>query len=341
MILTNAEALKGGVFGPMTEAQKKALASMERGVSRWLEIQQDILTLAGITRLPTQAKWGTCNLDEVSQQALSFTQEYAARKGLTLHRECTKNLEGKTDVQLCRQMLIALLLACIECVPPGTAKLTLALSSHATGWLTQVSLDVTDSEASVTRAALLKNSHYELATRITALLTLQLSQSAAHEGVKVIAMSHAAPEPQPTADEATQSTTTAPSNDAPTRKAKRILIAEDQGEILQVLRLFLEGEGHQVITATNGQAAWQLCLSEPPDLLLLDMQMPIMSGPELIRHLRTHPSPSLSTLPIITISGLDEAGERRTSLASGATAHIAKPFHLRELSALLQRVLPA
>lgn len=341
-LLASAEALKSGVFGPVTAAQKNALTTIERSVSRWLEIFHDIQTLAGLAPSPQGAEPMICKLDEAAQNACTFVQEYASRLGVTIHRDFPKNLNGTTDPRLFRQMLTALLLSCLESAPEGARSLRLSLAATESNWQARVLLDLPPgAEVSSITASLGQNSHHELAHRLAGLLHIQLTPETTHESLEIIA-SHELPlQQKATASASEDNCLTASHSAATATKALHIVVAEDQEEILQVLRFYLEGLGHQVRAAPNGQIAWQLCLAEPPHLLLLDMQMPVMSGPELIRRLRAHPSSSLSTLPIITISGLDEASERRASLACGATAHLAKPFHLQELAALLQRLLPS
>src|ERR1039458_579486 len=77
----------------------------------------------------------------------------------------------------------------------------------------------------------------------------------------------------------------------------RILVAEDEADIRELLRLALTAAGYEVETAPDGGAAWELALARPPELVVTDLRMPAMDGLELILALRSEPS--LSRIPVI------------------------------------------
>lgn len=110
--------------------------------------------------------------------------------------------------------------------------------------------------------------------------------------------------------------------------ATTILIAEDDADIREVLRLYLEGEGFAVAEAADGDTALRLALSSSPDAAILDVMMPGMNGYELTRALRR-----LSEIPILILSAKSEDNDKILGLNLGADDYIAKPFNPMEVVA--------
>ncbi|MBP3273167.1 MAG: response regulator transcription factor [Ruminococcus sp.] len=110
----------------------------------------------------------------------------------------------------------------------------------------------------------------------------------------------------------------------------KILIAEDDEDIRELLTLYLENEGYRVITAENGVEALSAAESERPDLALVDIMMPKMNGYELTRHLRAG---SMGSIPIIIISAMTADSDKIIGLDIGADDYITKPFNPLEVTA--------
>lgn len=110
--------------------------------------------------------------------------------------------------------------------------------------------------------------------------------------------------------------------------ATTILIAEDDADIREVLRLYLEGEGFAVAEAADGDTALWLALSSAPDAAILDVMMPGMNGYELTRALRRQ-----SDIPILILSAKSEDNDKILGLNLGADDYIAKPFNPMEVVA--------
>lgn len=110
--------------------------------------------------------------------------------------------------------------------------------------------------------------------------------------------------------------------------ATTILIAEDDADIREVLRLYLEGEGFAVTEAADGDTALRLALSSAPDAAILDVMMPGMNGYELTRALRRQ-----SDIPILILSAKSEDNDKILGLNLGADDYIAKPFNPMEVVA--------
>ena len=107
-----------------------------------------------------------------------------------------------------------------------------------------------------------------------------------------------------------------------------ILIAEDDGDIVELLRLYLENSGYRVISADNGEKALELMKREHVDLALLDVMMPRMDGYELTRRIR-----QISNIPILILSAKDQDYDRILGLNLGADDYLTKPFNPMEVAA--------
>jgi two-component system CheB/CheR fusion protein len=121
---------------------------------------------------------------------------------------------------------------------------------------------------------------------------------------------------------------------APTSK-RRILIADDNQDALETLKLLLEIDGHEIRTAADGAAALSLADEMIPEVMLLDLGMPGLSGFELAERVRERPWGNQVTL--IAITGWGQAEDRRRSLEAGFNHHLTKPIEFEALRELLNR----
>ena len=115
---------------------------------------------------------------------------------------------------------------------------------------------------------------------------------------------------------------------------QKILIADDEAQIREILRIYFEKEGFEVIEAEDGAAAILKVQSEKPDILLLDIMMPVLDGIEVCKQVR-----KMTDLPIIMVTAKDEDDDRIAGLEIGADDYITKPFNSREVVARVKAVL--
>lgn len=115
---------------------------------------------------------------------------------------------------------------------------------------------------------------------------------------------------------------------------QKILIADDEAQIREILRIYFDKEGFEVIEAEDGAAAILKVQSEKPDILLLDIMMPVLDGIEVCKQVR-----KLSDLPIIMVTAKDDDDDRIAGLEIGADDYITKPFNSREVVARVKAVL--
>ena len=119
--------------------------------------------------------------------------------------------------------------------------------------------------------------------------------------------------------------------------SKRIVIADDEAHILRVMSMKLTKGGYEVLTAVDGEEALELCASEKPDLLITDYQMPMMSGLELCKRLRSNEQTRNIPAIMLTARGFDI--EPAEMIAAGITGVLAKPFSPREVLAKVNDLL--
>lgn len=105
---------------------------------------------------------------------------------------------------------------------------------------------------------------------------------------------------------------------------KKILIIEDNEQNLYLTTFLLEKEDYEVAQARDGQQGIELAVSEPPDLILLDIQLPVMDGHEVARRLKQ--AEETKTIPIVAVTSYAMAGDRETILAAGCEGYIEKPI---------------
>ena len=117
---------------------------------------------------------------------------------------------------------------------------------------------------------------------------------------------------------------------------KRILIVDDKATSRELFRTVLERQGYAVTEAANGKEALEKVRAQAPDLILLDLQMPIRNGYEVLGELRQ--DAAYATLPIIALTASAMQGDREKALAAGFTGYLAKPVTLSHLREEIQRL---
>ena len=116
--------------------------------------------------------------------------------------------------------------------------------------------------------------------------------------------------------------------------AKKVLIVEDDGNIAELLHLYLEKEGFETQVAGDGGKGVELFRSFQPDLVLLDIMLPVMDGWAVLKKIREH-----GKTPVIMLTAKGETEDKVTGLEGGADDYIVKPFEMKEVLARIHAVL--
>lgn len=109
----------------------------------------------------------------------------------------------------------------------------------------------------------------------------------------------------------------------------RVMIVEDEPNIVESLSFVFSREGWQVTAALDGDTAIERLLSAPPDILVLDVMLPPHSGFEVLKRVRSEPG--LKHLPVIVLTAKGQEKDRHTALRLGADAFVTKPFSNRDI----------
>ncbi|MGA0598345.1 response regulator [Enterovirga sp. CN4-39] len=115
----------------------------------------------------------------------------------------------------------------------------------------------------------------------------------------------------------------------------RVLVVDDEPPIRRLLRTGLSTQGYEIIDATNGKTALQALAAEEPDVVILDLGLPDISGHELLRRIRE----SYEALPVVVLSSRDDERGKVEALDIGADDYVTKPFGMNELLARLRTAL--
>jgi two-component system cell cycle response regulator DivK len=120
--------------------------------------------------------------------------------------------------------------------------------------------------------------------------------------------------------------------------SKRILVAEDQEDNRQILRDLLGSVDYEMIEAADGEAAVAAAKRERPDLILMDIQMPLLDGYEATRRIKA--DPALKAIPIIAVTSYALSGDEAKARDAGCDAYVTKPYSPRQLLAKIREFLP-
>ena len=118
---------------------------------------------------------------------------------------------------------------------------------------------------------------------------------------------------------------------------KRILVVEDQEDLRGVLRDLLTGSGYLVVEAADGRAGVETTRSERPDLVLMDIQLPVMDGYEATRQIKA--DASLKATPVIAVSSFAMKGDEEKARAAGCDHYVTKPYSPVQLLRIIRGFL--
>ena len=119
--------------------------------------------------------------------------------------------------------------------------------------------------------------------------------------------------------------------------SKRILVVEDQEDNMQILRDLITSAGYEMIEAENGEEALAAVSKRRPDLILMDIQIPIIDGYEATRRIKA--DPALRSIPIIAVTSHATGGGEEKARAAGCDDFVAKPYSPRQLLAKIRQYL--
>jgi two-component system cell cycle response regulator DivK len=120
--------------------------------------------------------------------------------------------------------------------------------------------------------------------------------------------------------------------------SKKILVIEDNEANRILMRQILTYQGYEVLEAADGVSGLEMARERMPDLVLLDLQMPVMGGFAVIRELRK--TPELSKLKVIAVTSFAMKGDREKALEAGFNEYVTKPIDTRKFVELVKNIIP-
>lgn len=118
---------------------------------------------------------------------------------------------------------------------------------------------------------------------------------------------------------------------------KKILIADDEDDVKVVTQLFLESKGYEILTAYDGLDALDKAEKDRPDLILLDLMMPVVDGFEVCKKLKA--KPETAAIPVVMMSASAQEESKQRGLDAGAIDYVVKPFQPEALESILHKIL--
>jgi DNA-binding response OmpR family regulator len=121
------------------------------------------------------------------------------------------------------------------------------------------------------------------------------------------------------------------------RIGHKILVVDDEVDIIISLKIALEAAGHEVVSTTDGSATKQLALKEKPAAVVLDLMMPVLDGFQVLQQLKD--DPATAAIPVVLLTGNDDYSSMAHSWKLGADLYLTKPFRPSELANVIDCVL--
>jgi signal transduction histidine kinase/ActR/RegA family two-component response regulator len=344
-ILGLSEVLQEQIYGAMTEQQLNSLHIIEESGRHLLELINDILDLSKIGAGKLELDIALTSVHTVCQASLRMIKQPAHKKRIRVHSNLDDTATSLlADARRAKQVLVNLLSNAIKFTPEG-GDIGLDVVSnagrevvHFSVWDTGIGIAEQDIDRLFQPFVQLDSQldrRYEgtglglaLVYRLTEMQGGSVSvESVPGEGsrftVSLPCPQTIAPGEIETPDEATRPALP----DAP--RQALVLLAEDNQASAVATSDYLTAYGYRVILALDGAQAVVMAQQEQPDVILMDIQMPVMDGLEAIQLIRA--DADVPNIPIIALTALAMPGDRERCLASGADEYLSKPVNLKML----------
>lgn len=364
-ILGISELLEMGVRGPLNQEQTDSIRTIYQSGEHLLTLINDILDLSKIEAGKFEIEPSFVSIEDICQSGLSLIQGMAYSKAITVSYHLSDpQLKIWADARRLKQILVNLLSNAVKFTPEGgQVSLEVELQKDQQ----HVSFVVQDNGIGISQ----ENTHkiFKPFTQLDATLSRQYEGSGLglalvqklvefHQG-KVFMESEGIP------GKGSRFTVLLPWKDSPVSKSGfspeiskspvpddkipdsmtasesaarfTILLAEDNLSNIMTLSDYLEMYDYQVIQALDGKEAIEKAEEFLPDLILMDIQMPVMDGLEAIRYLRQ--DPRFAKTPIMALTALAMPGDLEHCLEAGATDYVTKPVKLKELLDKIKKLL--
>jgi len=366
-ILGMSESLQEEILGALNDRQQMAIATIERGGQHLLELINDILDLAKIESGKLELHLEDALVQKICNDSLTFVKQLALKKNIKLVTQIPDAIiHINVDELRVRQALINLLTNAVKFTPEGgivTLEVQIKSLKNIDG-LTDTYIDFSVSDTGIGIAEQDIHKLFHTFVQIDSALNRKYAGTGLGLSlVKRIAEVHGGKVLlESVVDEGSRFTIRLPyqynpndyypyfedqasiSTGSPTLTLKAssstpqlILIVDDNDANIESTWSYLESRGYRLCKAKDGLTAIQAANTENPNLILMDIQMPVMDGLEAIKVIRTNPK--LASIPIIALTALAMSGDREKCLEAGANEYLTKPVKLKNLFLTIQKLL--
>jgi len=357
-ILGFSESLQEGIFGEISERQRKPLRTIEKSGEHLLSLINDILDLSKIEAGKFSIDKNSISLVSLCESSLNFIRQQAFKKQIKVHFIPPIQItDFFADERRLRQILINLLNNAVKFTPNG-GEVSLEVSLDHFSDQPMLNFMVKDTGIGIAKEDLPKlfQSFVQIDSRLarryegTGLgLTLVERLAKLHGGRVSVASKigegscfsvHlpyypvSAINPAPTTSPGSETEVNNPSSTEPVL----ILLVEDNVNNAQTISAYLEHKGYCLMCAGNGQEAIEIINQRKPDVILMDVQMPVMDGLEATRQIRLNPE--FADVPIIALTALAMPGDRDLCFAAGMNDYLSKPIRMKHLTTMIEQNLP-
>lgn len=359
-ILGLSEALQMQTFGDLSEKQLRAMKNIESGGRHLLDLINDILDLSKIEAGKLDMRFEMCLVADVCRASMQLVKGMAHQKQQMLHFKMTpEQILMRADARRLKQMLVNLLSNAVKFTPEGGelglevegelnlqkvyfhvwdkgmgiaekdqkmlfqpfVQLDSSLTRHHAG--TGLGLALVHKMAEMHGGSVTVESTPGVGSRFT--LTLPwVTETEQQIGLE---------------EEISQDREMMPNVAYSRANSPLVMVADDNEMILEMLQEFLKAQGYRVETINSGLDLLARAPVSQPDVLLIDVQMPVMDGFETMRRVRQHEDARLARTPIIAITALAMSNDRERCMAAGASVYMSKPIKLQELLKQIEQVL--
>jgi signal transduction histidine kinase/CheY-like chemotaxis protein len=360
-ILGSSEILQSETFGSLNERQAKYARNIEESGRHLLSLINDILDISKVEAGKLKLDIGPVSVEAVCEASIRLVKQLAHKKQVNLSTQFSNTITIlQADERRLKQVLVNLLSNAIKFTPEG-GKVGLEVGEDSAReaiyfcvWDTGIGISKEDMgrlfqpfvqlDSSLARQHAGTGLGLSLVSRMVELHKGGVSvESEAGQGSRfTIFLPYSEPatvvspvkgiksEAIPQIEESLNSGQTGKENPV-------ILLTDDNEDNINMILEYLQEQGYQVVVARSGAEAITQAKEERPDLILMDIQMPEMDGLEATRRLRT--DPTLTSVPIVTLTALAMPGDRERCLEAGADSYLSKPVSPKELVKTIETLL--
>lgn len=360
-VLGMTEILQEEMFGEINNEQRDALQTIESSGNHLLSLINDIIDLSMIESGYLKLSCTSTAIAQLCQSSIAFIQPQASQKQIQISAEIAPNLPNlMLDERRILQVLINLLNNAVKFTPEnGSVSLTVTHEPPVKN-TNQSSVRIAVIDTGIGIAPEHLDKLFQRFVQIDSALNRKYEGAGLGLALvqRIVELHGGTVEVSSEFGRGSQFTVDLPCDESPritpkpiaqnplnlelkseevSMRSRLILLAEDHQANIETISSYLKAHGYRLIVAENGQEAVDMNQTHHPDIILMDIQMPVMNGLEAIQQIRQLGG---NHIPIVAMTALAMPGDREKCLNAGANEYISKPVKLKELNMLIQSLCP-